>query len=572
MASVADFVRGLSDDPAFPAIIGQAAAANPDFLCDLADSLLAHGRYEAALAACAARGAHAPPSRRAALLRASILRESGDIEQALEQLTAIKREIGDPGPLLEDIRAMAVASVAAYNDCIAAEQYERAAEISDRLLALCPGIATLDPGYHDISRRLRQHSHYKEVAGLIDAATARKNAGDFEDELAIRLRVHRHPRKHVVQGPLLLFNSTEALARLLAADIERVPAESIALARELIASVDEIPPSPVLGDGEESAVARWERCERRLLREIDLDAIFGAPAAPSAPLPTSFLSTAGEEMRIEDVAARGRDLGARAVFCCSSSPEYFARYARAYVTSIIAKCDCACLIFICLCTTRDRLPGIVATLDIDDPRLIYGCDHFDPAAHDFRVFVQNSFDPVTVPAAYYASAALLRADWLLRHLALPVFVSGIDTILQRGVVDLLERGADADVVLNMLGRHAGLGSQVVNNLVLIMPTANGMLFVEFLKRHLGAHLMRSEQPAALDQLNLHMAKHHLMANGAAPVARFFDPLDINCLMFNRNSYIGNLERMRSYRFLNMFVGSFGDDRRLTPEHLELAAA
>ena len=100
--------------------------------------------------------------------------------------------------------------------------------------------------------------------------------------------------------------------------------------------------------------------------------------------------------------------------------------------------------------------------------------------------------------------------------------------------------------------------------MLTYPTANGRLFVQFLKTYLGGHLAAPVQATFLDQLDLHMARHHVMHSGASPVIGYFDEFDINIVMFNRLNYRAHLDRMRSYRFLNMFVGAFVDER-LTAE-------
>jgi hypothetical protein len=180
-------------------------------------------------------------------------------------------------------------------------------------------------------------------------------------------------------------------------------------------------------------------------------------------------------------------------------------------------------------------------------------------------------EPLNVAGIYYASSGLLHADNLLQHLSLPVCVTGIDTVLQRGVKDLIEQFRDSDVVFNKMGSHVMLGGQLVNNLVLIYPTENGLLFTNFMKSYHAPHVAQIDQPAYLDQLDIHMAKHHIMATGKSPVIRYFDPFDINNDMFNHLNYRAYLERMRSFRFLNMFVGGCKEDA-LTAEDVELEVA
>jgi hypothetical protein len=495
----------------------------------------------------------------------------GDIGEAIDQMIALRRVCPDPGPLIEDIRKLTLSAIVAVSEHAAKREFGHAAELSEKLLTLCPAIAELDNGFPDWAT-LRRHWRALEISDLVKAALQSKYRGDYAGELDLRLRIHRHPGRGEINTQLQLHNAVAILARLLAVDVLKVPAEAITVCREALAIVTAIPPLSLSGYEEPSEIAIWERLVRHMLSTIDLDMIFGAPFVPQPPFATDFFSSDGASMTIEEVAARCGRVQARAAFFCSASPEYFERYAKTYVTSIFANCNCDFVVIICICAPLHRVAEIVATRPANDPRLIYCCDNFDGSEWNFRIMQPNSGEPGSVPSSYYASAALLRMDWLLRHLALPVFVSGIDTVLQHGVADLLARFHHADIVLNKASAHFDLGGQLVNNLVLAFPTESALLFTEFLKKYLGDHLRQNEQPAGIDQLDLHMGVHHLRTNIPEAVIEFFDPADINCVMFNRLNYMHNEQLLLSYRFLNMFVGAVEQDIRLKPEHLDLVGA
>jgi hypothetical protein len=133
-------------------------------------------------------------------------------------------------------------------------------------------------------------------------------------------------------------------------------------------------------------------------------------------------------------------------------------------------------------------------------------------------------------------------------LKLPIFVSDIDLLLQRGVKDLLDRYSGADVVLNENTVSANAGSRLTANLLLFNPTDNASRFLRFLRAYLQDFLSRAEVTRWIDQFGLMLARHHLLMHGKAPRIEYFDTAkDINNLMYP--SYQEN-----PYRFFSLYHG------------------
>ncbi len=302
---------------------------------------------------------------------------------------------------------------------------------------------------------------------------------------------------------------------------------------------------------EESHCARFDRWYRLLLGTLDLDLAFGPPVAPSPPLETLFALADGTPASGAEIAARARAQTPRAAFFAATSPEYFQRYAAAFVRTMLKNADCNVVVVVLLCCPFERFAEVIANFPIKDARLFFACDGYDGHTAPERVVRATDVEPI-VGTHHYAVSALLRLDHLLEPIGIPVFVTGIDTVLQSGIADLLEKFQDRDVVFNKIGSHFGLGGQIVNNLSLTFPTPTGNAFVQFLKTYTGRHLAEIMQPAFLDQLDLHMAKHHVAHIEGARLG-FFDAFDINNMMFDNNNAGENRDIIGRYRFVNIFA-------------------
>jgi hypothetical protein len=152
------------------------------------------------------------------------------------------------------------------------------------------------------------------------------------------------------------------------------------------------------------------------------------------------------------------------------------------------------------------------------------------------------------PLAHLQSIRFLKLGTLLRKLALPVFVSDIDLLLQLGVADILKRRATADIVLNKneIARYAG--SRFTANLLLAQPTANALAFVDFLATYLRKQLAKPRVSRWIDQIALIMSQQYLTLHGDNPQIDYFDTsCDINNVMYQ--TYHEN-----PFHFLSLYHG------------------
>jgi len=534
---------------------------NRELAFSIAGLMRQHGKLAESLAVCELILRETPADAESLLLLVRNLSDQGQIEQALRRL----REGRDSGmqedAIIGEIKRQMLVAVGTYEKCLAAGDPARAEKICDALVELCPGQSMFLNAQWELRQLLANSYLEKRYTSLRDLAIAYSNEGNLEAELTCRLTLFKdplHARQHSADQLDTIFH---AVSRLIGADLDNIDADRIAQIRELLSAINAIPLSPAGPDASDSDIyrSRFDLWYRLLLGSIDLDVIFGPQVAPQPKLPTSFAAANGSPLTIDEVAQRGRETNAQAAFFAATSPEFFARFAETYVASILANCDVNALIFVLLCCPQARLPDVISGFPIQDPRLIFCCDGFDVSARPYLMALATETELHTVPI-YYAYAALFRCDYILDHLGLPVFVTGIDTILQRGVRDLLDRFADHDVVLNKIGSHFGLGGQIVNNLSLTFPTPKGDLFIQFLKQFGGGHLEEQVQASFQDQLDIHMAKHHLLANGKLSRIGYFDTYDINNIMFDKGNYEGFREMLQRYRFVNIFASGSEEDR------------
>src|SRR5271166_4164204 len=357
------------------------------------------------------------------LLSVRAFSAQGKIEQALEHLVHIKSLGLSTSELIAEIQSQLNHAAISCGHCFSSGEFDRALKICDLLVELCPTVLLFQKARLGIRGVLeRQHSQ-RYFSGLAEMADACKDAGDFEAELEYRLEIFRHPLDTAQHSARRLQNIFTALSRILGIDLDVVDAERLGLARQLLTAIPRIPATPLAAAGFYGDIeARYDRFYRCLSGTIDLDVVFGPAIGPQPFLPIDFVSSAGVAIDISAIARRSRELGAKVVFFTSASAEYFGRYAQIYVSSILSACDCSCMVFVCVCAPHRQLVEIVSPLCIDDPRLVFCADGFDPRAREFQIFSAIHGDPSSIPGAYYATAALLRVDCMLEHLGLPVFV------------------------------------------------------------------------------------------------------------------------------------------------------
>jgi predicted O-linked N-acetylglucosamine transferase (SPINDLY family) len=306
-----------------------------------------------------------------------------------------------------------------------------------------------------------------------------------------------------------------------------------------------------------SDMAAWEKHYRVMLNAIDLNAMLTPLPDETPDAKLSFVTSGGKPLDWAGVRATADRLGARAIFFAAADESYMEQYARFYALSVLKYCDVPFLIVTHVIGGAARLKQVARTVGIDDERLIFAGDDFDAAAVVTACFDAPPKGKSERPIAQYQSARFQRLGQLLKQLQRPVFVSDIDLLLQRGVADLLEQHAGADIVLNENEHSEAAGSRLTANLLLVNPTENGRLFARFLKTYLDRVFEGPECSRWVDQLTLTLARHHVRVRGHEAKFGYFDTTsDINNVMYR--SY-----QEHPFRFLSLFHGF--DTATLEPE-------
>lgn len=292
----------------------------------------------------------------------------------------------------------------------------------------------------------------------------------------------------------------------------------------------------------------WERHYRLLTAGVDLKMVLDPTPEPAPLAEIPFASAAGTPMTRSEVAARARQLGAKCVFFTAADESYVAQYARWYMLSILKYCDVPFLVVSHVIGGAGRLGAIARSVGIDDERIVFAGDHFDAGAVTTRCYDAPPKGRSERPIAHFQSIRFIEAGRLLETLQLPLFVSDIDLLLQRGVSDLIVRHAGADLVLNENQASKAAGSRLTANLLLLNPTRNATVFLHFLRVYLERALAQPEVTRWIDQLGLILAWHHLTIRYPDSRIGYFDTdSDINNVIYP--AY-----RQHPFRFLSLYHG------------------
>jgi hypothetical protein len=485
---------------------------------------------------------------------AAALSARGRTLEALEVLGRAKTAAPDVAALLPQIQDVSALAVASFNAHLAAGEIEAAERYAAALARIAPQSGPMLAAALECNRSL---GRWNEVAGYARdlfqvepgnlaarsaLAEITRVTGDVAGEVDHRMALALAPENPL--HPLLRLRDVHdaaslILCRPLTADGEARAETLLAAARAI--SVDAEPGSEIDG---------WDRHYRLLLAATDLAAVRAPTPAPAPDDPNLRFHCAatGRSIGWAEVGAAAERLGARCVFFAAADEAYVDLYARWYALSILKYCDVPCLVVIHVIGGADRLAAIAERVGVKDERLIFAGDAFDAAAVATACYDAPPKGRIEKPVAHFQSARFQRLGALIRHLERPVFVSDIDLILQRGVADLLERCAEDDLVLNENEISFNAGSRLTANLLLVNPTANARLFVDFLAALLDRALAGAEVTRWIDQLALLLARHHLERHGVDPTIGYFDTTsDINNVMYT--SY-----QAHPFRFLSLYHG------------------
>ncbi len=291
----------------------------------------------------------------------------------------------------------------------------------------------------------------------------------------------------------------------------------------------------------------WAAFHQAMMATIDLDSL-ARPDDGTALDPVRLCGADGTVWPAESWAREWAAEGVEALFCVAADPIYCRRYAGLFARSVLRHAGVECRVVVHVIGAGADLPDIVGSLAIDDPRVVYSGDDFDSAQVSGRVVDSPTRAPIDKPIGHYQSARFGLVAPLLDVFGVPLFLTDIDCILQRGVGDLLDSARTWDLMLNENGGVTQFGAQLTANLLLFQPTPASHLFARFLRRYLATALQRPLIPKWVDQIGLGLARHYLRRHmPSARIGTFDVASDINNVVYP--AYVPT-----PYRFLSLYQG------------------
>jgi tetratricopeptide (TPR) repeat protein len=476
---------------------------------------------------------------------ARLLGAAGEPLEALQKLSVLKAITRDAEGLLEEIRQAIPFSIKGFNERLAAGDIEGAGRIASLLAGLVPGnpamINAAMACHAALGRGAEAVSYARALLRLEpDHAGARaimESAAEVAVEPVVAAPVPAEPVHPLIQLRDLHDAASRALcgpsSKSTLAEVGRL----VEMARALKVEV------PAEGDWD-----GWLKHYRLAIEAIDPALL--PPRFPVVPVDEaiSFVSASGRKLDWSGVQAHAKKLGAKAVFFAAADRGYVDLYARWYIKSILKFSDVKCLVIVHVIGGSSSLKAVAQSLSIDDPRLVLAGDGFDAAAVATRCYDTPPKGLIAKPVAHFQSVSFLRLGALLDKLKLPVFVSDIDLLLQRGVADLLDRCEGDDIVLNENEGSVHAGSRLTANLLLVNPTPVASQFLRYLRAYLERALGQSEVSRWIDQFGLVMARELLRQHVPSARLGYFDTTsDINNVMYR--TYQTN-----PFRFLSLYHG------------------
>jgi hypothetical protein len=465
-----------------------------------------------------------------------MLGADGQTLKAIEKLAVLKAVATNTDVLIEDIRAQLPAAIKSFNDYIARGQVVEAEKYASALAAVAPGnIALLSSALSCNLALDRKHAAAKYAAALLklDPAHALARAA-LGAQTPVEATTDVHPL-------LRLRNLYDAASVILCAPLDDGAAKKV---RQLLEAAGELVVDVPPGSEWEG----WVKHYRLAAQALDLPLVLSPTPTPVKESTVALATAVGRRLDWRQLQARAERLGAKAVFFAAADRSYVDLYARWYIRSILKFCDVSCLVVVHVIGGAKDLKAVAKGIGIKDKRLFFAGDRFAAERVTTKCYDAPPKGFIAKPVAHFQSVRFLKLGTLIQKLKLPVFVSDIDLLLQRGVADLLQRCADADVVLNENTANTNAGSRLTANLVLVNPTQNAKVFLRFLKTYLERALSGSEVSRWIDQFGLLMARHHLSFRGKGVRIDTFDTTsDINNVMYR--SY-----QEHPFRFLSLYHG------------------
>jgi hypothetical protein len=465
---------------------------------------------------------HHPPARAA-------LREAGDAAEAL----ALAADDGAG-------RQMAAGALEGFNRAIARGDLAGAERFAAALAAWQPDNRAVLEAALACNRNLGQAARARRYAAALlalDPHHAGANlvrleqaeaTGDRAMELAARSGLALAP-----PGALHPLRRLHEAHRALSLHLLRpLDASGRAAVQALVTAARGMDPME-LAEGE---ARHWARHYRHLAEAADA-ALLGREAPP---LPVTALHRAsGRPLGWAGLRRQAQD--AKLAFVVAADPAYLRLYGRAYLASILRHADLPVVILVHVIGGAAALPELIRLMDMPDPRIFYSADDFAPGSVTTQC--HDSDGPRALPVAHFQCTRFAMARRVLMELRLPVLVSDIDAVLQRGIAGLLARFEGCDVVLNRNEASTAFGSHITANLLLAYPTAPGLGYLAELQGFLEAALAAPHVTRWIDQCGLQACWNV----SAARFGWFDTSADINNVMYPR--WMPN-----PFLFLSLFHG------------------
>jgi tetratricopeptide (TPR) repeat protein len=483
---------------------------------------------------------------------ARALGAEGRTLEAIETLCALKAVTAHTEALLDEIRAQMPAALECFNAHLAAGDVAQAEKCAAALTALIPRNTALLGAALSCNLALgrkQQTTKYAAALLTLDPAHAGARAAladnckagtDAEGEIAHRMAL-----------ALAADNNTHPLVRL--RDIHDVASlilcrtlndRSVSQVEHLLKTARDITVDVPKGSEWEG----WAKHYRLAIEALDPSSVLLPTPETPGETEISFAASSGRPLDWPAPQAIAKRRGAETVFFAAADRAYIDLYASWYIKSILKYADVSCLIVVHVIGGAEQLQSVAASVGVNDERLIFAGDRFDAEGVTTKCYDTPPKGLIAKPVAHFQCVRFLRLGSLLQKLKLPVFVSDIDLLLQRGVGDLLRRCAHADVVFNENATSLNAGSRLTANLLLVNPTPNADLFLRFLRSYLERALSGNEVTRWIDQFGLLLARHHLWLRASNPRIEYFDTnTDINNVMYK--SY-----QEHPFRFLSLYHG------------------
>lgn len=553
-------LMGSADDRF--ALSGQFASllsAEPAQIATTAAALLAQGRSGQAHTLYEYLYRLDPQDAAVAQASISAASEAGQHAIALRRMIDLVRRdlpLPDLTPLLQ---RTGQAAVKAFNRHLAADNLMAAAPIIYELAAINPGKYTFTAlnvarsrGDQDriveYAEALLQQdaTHWLAHGALSDIAGAR---GDRPGKLRhlTQSLLHR-PREVREEGRLFSAEAVYTISEML---IGAPHPEFPSLIRALRAGVAACPEQ--FDSEKDTLLDRFMRVSLETMDPAILDEPISWDPPPQPAL--GMADSNGQPIAPGELPGRVRAQAPQAVFLAAADEVYLRRYGRNYLNTILQRCDVNCVVLLCMIGRADRLKDTISAIGVHDPRVFYLVDELDPA---YAVTYYKQDEALTNCArAYYQSVRFLLLDHLLHMLDLPLIITDIDLSLQGSLAGLLQRHADASVVLNRNDITVSYGSYFTANLLLVRPEPTGRQLARLLRLLLQRALKHDHIEQCVDQSMLTLAKYCCHQHGLEDFG-YFAPDDINNWMFNRTNMDSEIvETARRFVFF-AYYGSQGD--------------